>query len=116
MRQATQRYRQVYEKYFHSIATKCTSVNDLYRLLAVLGLNPTAAQIKVSGERKELIRALKAYENYFILFCDSFLSIYSRVFGKLQVQMSLDLTISWNVRRNLKTRAANNTAMSSKER
>lgn len=61
MRQATQRYRQVYEKYFHSIATKCTSVNDLYRLLAVLGLNPTAAQIKVSGEREELIRALKAH-------------------------------------------------------
>ena len=66
MRQATQRYRQVYEKYFDSIATKCTSVNDLYRLLAVLGLNPTAAQIKVSGEKKELIRALKGHENYFI--------------------------------------------------
>ena len=52
MRQAAQRYRQVYEKYFDSISTKCTSIKDLYRLLAVLGLSPTAAQIKVSDKRK----------------------------------------------------------------
>ena len=103
MRQATQRYRQVYEKYFHSITTKCTSVNDLYRLLAVLGLNPTAAQIKVSGERKELIIVLKGHENYFIfffLFYFYFNQLNLRVFGKLRVQMSSDLTISWNVRKN----------------
>jgi len=100
MRQAAQRYKQVYEKYFDSIATKCTSVNDIYRLLAVLGLNPTAAQIKVSCERRELVNVLKGHEKYFILFCDSFLSNNSRVFGKLRMQMSLDLTISWNMRRN----------------